>query len=689
VSVSATETLSSSSFGAFRSTTRVAGFVFVAYLLGAELAFLIGTFSGRTFTPLWPPSIILLAALLTIARDRPWVCIAAAFPAHLIAEIPIGVPWLQALVGFVASAVFAVASSRIVLLFLGARPWFGATWKVVRYVVLIGFLCSAVSAAIGAIGPAIGSGQLDQYLAHWSRFFTSTALGALTLGPVAILLADSGEKQFWPHELKRQVEAIVLLFVLAILTLAALRASEGHAADMFLPLLLYAPIPFIAWLSIRFGVAGAGASILTVAVVLIWNELKGANPFIAGDPESSVLALQVFLISIAVPVLFLGAAFEQTQVVEEKLAEDEEWITLAASAASAGFYRYESELQSFWLSSTARSLFGLPKTGSVTRDQILAAVHPDDVPLVFAKFCNKEKSEGSSVEFRLAAHDGNSRWILSRSRTRPGKHKNTHSISGILLDVTARKLAEAESEQRRRELAHLMRVSQMGELSGGLAHELSQPLTAILARAEVARLLLDSKPCDLKAVAATLDNIISEDQRASDIIKRMRSLLKNKETGIELVDINELCQGIRTLLHMELINRGATLKIEAAPDLPNVFADSVQLQQVLINLVMNAIEAAQSVEASRRHVVMRLRKLGADNIEIAVQDSGPGISPDEQAHLLEPFFTTKERGLGLGLSICATILRRHGGTLSIENNEGGGATAFLRLPIRPVGVHVS
>jgi C4-dicarboxylate-specific signal transduction histidine kinase len=333
---------------------------------------------------------------------------------------------------------------------------------------------------------------------------------------------------------------------------------------------------------------------------------------------------------------------------------------------------------------------GRPAAGDLTRERMLAGIHPDDCQIAASvMFADRRRAGESSAEFRVLSSDGSLRWVMARSRTKASKHRNAYDTVGIVLDVTARKSAEAEAEQRRRELTHLMRVSQMGQLSGSLAHELSQPLTAILAKAEVARVLLRETPCDSKAVTAAVDTIIREDQRAGEIIKRMRSLLKNKELTVEPIDINDLCQGVRMLLHVELINKGATLDIVPAPDLPIIFGDSVQLQQVLINLVMNAIEAAHRVDALRRTVVITIRRLGADKVEIAVRDNGPGIGADEQAHLFEPFFTTKERGLGLGLPICSTILRRHGGTLSLENNDGHGVTAFLRLPIRPNGVPVS
>jgi C4-dicarboxylate-specific signal transduction histidine kinase len=225
-----------------------------------------------------------------------------------------------------------------------------------------------------------------------------------------------------------------------------------------------------------------------------------------------------------------------------------------------------------------------------------------------------------------------------------------------------------------------MRVSQLGELSGGLAHELTQPLTAILANAQAARIMLASDPSNVAVLETVLDEIIREDQRAGEVIKRLRSLLRKQDTALEEVDVGELCNSVLTLLHAEAIGRRMTIKLATRSKLPHILGDQIQLQQIILNLVMNAMESEERTETSRRVVSLRSRLVG-DSIEISVEDDGAGISLAHSAKLFEPFFTTKERGLGLGLSICSAIVRRHGGTLALENNVTGGATAYLRLPL--------
>jgi C4-dicarboxylate-specific signal transduction histidine kinase len=245
----------------------------------------------------------------------------------------------------------------------------------------------------------------------------------------------------------------------------------------------------------------------------------------------------------------------------------------------------------------------------------------------------------------------------------------------------ARETAEAEAELRRKEVAHLMRVATLGELSGGIAHELAQPLAAILANAQAAQAKLVDKDGGKEAVAEILEDIVQDNYRAGKVIHRLHRLMKKGERESTLINLNDKIASTLGLLHSELMNRMIRVESDLKPDLPPISGDLVELQQVFLNLIMNATEAMASTPPSNRILSIATRTSEEGYVEVSIRDRGPGMSADELKRSFEPFFTTKEHGLGLGLSICSTILGSHHGRLSLSNASGGGITAVVSLPL--------
>ena len=268
---------------------------------------------------------------------------------------------------------------------------------------------------------------------------------------------------------------------------------------------------------------------------------------------------------------------------------------------------------------------------------------------------------------------------------RRDQNNGPYYINGVFSDITALKNAEQDAELQRMETARLMRQSLLGELSGTIAHELNQPLTAILFNAETAQDLLGQKNIDLGKIQEIVADIIEEDSRAGEVISRVRKLLRKGENKSEVIDLNQLVESTLHLLHGEFIKRKMHIEVALAKSLPMISGDPVQLQQVLLNLIMNAMEA-MSAKAPSQRVINITTRANERQIEIAIVDFGPGVAAEDKTRLFQPFFTTKEHGLGLGLSICSTIVKAHGGKLSIENNAGGGATAVVALPIQDMPV---
>ena len=227
-----------------------------------------------------------------------------------------------------------------------------------------------------------------------------------------------------------------------------------------------------------------------------------------------------------------------------------------------------------------------------------------------------------------------------------------------------------------------MRVSVLGELSGSIAHEINQPLTAILSNAQAALHLLAQNSPDIAEIHDALEEIVHEDNRAGEVIHRLRGLLKKGERKAENVNINDLVRSTVSLLNSELIARDISLRLDLdhAPSLTR--GDSVQLQQVLLNLVMNAMDAMASTPIAQRSILISTRGSQAGMVDVTVKDRGHGIRAKENGRLFEPFYTTKNHGLGLGLTLCSTIIQAHQGKLTLVNNERGGAIAKFSLPVQ-------
>lgn len=255
--------------------------------------------------------------------------------------------------------------------------------------------------------------------------------------------------------------------------------------------------------------------------------------------------------------------------------------------------------------------------------------------------------------------------------------------SSIARDITARKKAEVEELQHRTELAHLSRVTMLGELSGSLAHELNQPLTAILSNAQAAQRFLAHDDVDLKEVRDILNDIVKQDKRAGEVIHRLRLMLKKSTVEHQPLDLNDVVSEVLKLVRNDLLNQRVTGQMELAPELPVIVGDRVQLQQVVLNLVMNGCDAIATGPSGDRRLIIRTELNNGQGIRVSVADQGVGLAPDNLEKVFEPFFSTKPHGMGLGLSVCRTIIAAHGGKLWAANNSDRGATFYFTIPTHP------
>ena len=311
-------------------------------------------------------------------------------------------------------------------------------------------------------------------------------------------------------------------------------------------------------------------------------------------------------------------------------------------------------------------------------NEVLASVHPADrEDLERAVEKALETGDEIDIEYRVVGREGDVRWVAARGRAEKGSMRR---LLGVALDVTERKAADLRAAQDRTALRHMTRVSTAGQLSAAIAHQLNQPLAAILGNAEAAQKMLARENVDLIELRAICGDIVSEDRRAADVIRRLSDLYRQSDTKMVPINLNELTRETLDLVRTELLIRQVTPVMDFAPDLPTIQGAHVQLQQVVLNLVVNAADAMTGIDGKARKTLTVRTELSGAEVRLCVIDSGTGIAADGLDKVFDPFWSTKTGGMGMGLAICQTIATAHHGRIGATNNAEGGATFCVTLP---------
>ncbi|MDO9596090.1 MAG: PAS domain S-box protein [Azoarcus sp.] len=290
------------------------------------------------------------------------------------------------------------------------------------------------------------------------------------------------------------------------------------------------------------------------------------------------------------------------------------------------------------------------------------------------------RQERFIAEEQITDTEGRRHWLQTIKRPIEDRNGKTSQLLGVSTDITARKERELQIERQRNELAHLSRVTMLSELSGSLAHELNQPLTAILSNAQAALRFLAQDNPDIGEVSEILRDIVDDDRRAGGVIQSLRLLLKKGEMLQVPLDLNEAVRVVLKLVRSDLLNAEVSISTVLAPDLPRISGDQVQLQQVVLNLVVNACEAMSGEAAVDRQIIVTTKVSVDGQVQTCVADQGRGIVPEELERVFDPFFTTKAEGLGLGLAVCRRIVEAHDGRMWATSNAGRGACFCFSVP---------
>ena len=368
---------------------------------------------------------------------------------------------------------------------------------------------------------------------------------------------------------------------------------------------------------------------------------------------------------------------------EEALLRSEAYLAQAQRLSQTGSFWWKVSSEELIWSDEAFRVMGYERTMRPSVELVFKRVHPEDIQLV-QHMVSRAAREGMNMDFehRLLMPDGSVKHVHVMLEAVCLDPENREFV-GTVMDITARKQAEEAVSKAQAELAHVTRVTTLGELAASIAHEVNQPLTGIINNADACLGLLPNDTVEFDEVREALSEIVNDADRASAVLARIRGLVKKTRSEKARLHLRDLVSDVLLLARAEAAARRVIMQAQIPEDLPFAFGDRVQLQQVLLNLVMNGLDAMNNVEEQKRLLLISGRRDAYDGwpaATISVQDFGIGLKTEEIERLFDAFYTTKPQGMGMGLAISRSIIEDHGGRLWAEPNEGPGATFLFTLP---------
>src|SRR5215472_3922960 len=684
--------------------------VFAGYYLGCKVGFAL-TLKPHAVSVLWPPNSVLVAALLLTPR-RVWgFVLLAAFPAHWAAQLQSHVPPLMILCWFISNSCEAVIGAGLMRYLVGGPIRFTTLRNVGLFCLCVVFIGPFLSSFLDAAFVVWNDWGQDGYWELIRIRLSSNAVSALIIVPLIVTWVTNGVHPVRAASRSLYVEACALflgLLAVSYVVLYELRAGVDLA-------LLFLPLPFLLWAAVRFGALGASTAISIVSFLAIWSASHGHGPFSGETAEQSALSIEIFLIGVSIPLLFLAALIEEratgenelresesrfqivadaapvliwmsgvdklctffnkpwldftgrsieqelgngwaegvhqddlerclqvyasafdarqsfvmqyrlrrhdgeyrwvsdqgvprydtqgtfagyigscvdvTELVnkDQALRESEERMRVAAEAVNLGIWEWDLTKDEIWATNARRALLGLPASGTIALEDFISRLHPDDRDRVRRTMDDAIHSgEDFDSEYRLILPDGIVRWMSTRGSVHFDDSRKPARLLGISIDITERKQAELDAQQDHAELSHLSRVALIGEMSASIAHELNQPLAGILSNAAAGQRFIDQGDVNLREIREVLGDIISDGRRASDVVRGIRGMVKEEKMARHPVDLNEVVMDALRMASPDALLHSCQLESSLDPNLPAIEGDPVQLQQVLLNLAINA-----------------------------------------------------------------------------------------------------
>jgi len=412
------------------------------------------------------------------------------------------------------------------------------------------------------------------------------------------------------------------------------------------------------------------------------SEVRFSRPTLWQAHRWKLTALVSLIAFEAGLILLLMKNRQRLRTTRAELLKNEENIRLAARAARLGFWTLDIDRDRLWITDEGRDLFGWSKTEPVGFERFLETLRPKDREPAKREM---RRALSGGVDFerehQIVLADGRERWIATRGRAQKNGEGKPFLLSGVSMDITSRQRAIHEAQELRRELSHTSRLSLLSQFTTSLAHELGQPLGAIQRNADAAELFLKAHPPDLVEIHSIVTDVRNDCQRAGLIIERLHAMLGHREIAVQNLVWNEVAHEAANIVRADSQARGISLEIETPLGLPHLKGDRVHIEQVLINLIANAMDAIDTSPNGERRVTISARAKSNGTVECSVHDTGPGIPAQCLSGIFDPFVSTKANGMGMGLPISQTLIETMGGRLWADDHSGKGATFRFTIPV--------
>lgn len=658
----------------------IVSFAIVFFLL-QRMTFLL-RFPPYERTTLWIPGALTFSVLL-ITPIRQWWQIhiglsCAGYAAYYgDREVPELVALLVAQFHFVTVAAGVLLIRRL----SGSTP-FANVSSMLLFVIAAGLLIPLATSA-----PADFSRWLRGEQDVWPtalRSFLCITLGLLIGTPAFTTAMLSGVSWVRTASWRSLAEAAALAVSLIAVGLWVFTTSADANA---IPALVYAPVPFLLWAALRFEVAGASWALLAIAYLSTWNAINDRGPFARRTPDDQVLELQLFLLAVSLPLLFMAAGVAErrrayslllSEMDERRRVEDRFRLVVDSTPNAMLMISHEGKINQ--VNPQTERLFGYQQEELLS--QPFERLFPDRLRSPAAESLREFfaapalRGMASGTELFGLRKDG-SEFPLEVGLT-PIESAGGLLALAAITDNTERKKAE----EARRELVHASRLAVLSEFTTSIAHEINQPLGAILSNADAAELLLGKPSPPLDEIRRILEDIRSDDLRASEVIRKLRTLLRRGEVERLPIDLNTVIDDVTVILRAEAQRRRVEVRAELSPQAAIVLGDKVHLQQVLLNLMINGMEAMAET-SGKRQLTLKTEQ-AAGEVIVSVADCGPGISRERLPKLFERFFSTKPEGMGMGLAISRSLVEEHGGRIWVDTVEGQGSIFRFALPLLQV-----